>query len=153
MAALLDRYKTFVRLTEGEREELQRFHEALKARLRKFSEEDMKKIFPEAAERVSALIYGVDPEWPCGDARKQLELASHVLDLAQVQATRLAADELEQACVAAAVYLRTPRQRLAELVRSTVEEVGEYAPSQLAPASIRRRLLQYISMQGGPDRA
>ena len=153
LAFLLDRFKTFVRLTEGEREEMQKFHGALKERLRKFSEEDFRRLFPEAAERASCLIYGLDPAWPCNDMRKQLKLAAGLLDRAETQARRLAADELEKACVVAAVYLRTPQRRWAEQVRSTVSEIGEYAPSQLAPASLRRRLLQSLNLVGGVGNA
>jgi hypothetical protein len=152
LASLLDRYKTFIRLTEGEREELQKFHSALKDRLRKFGEEDFKKMFPEAAERASSLIYGVDPEWLCSDMRKQLELAAGVLHRVETQARRLAADELEKACAAAAVYLRTPQWRWAEQMRNALEEIGEHAPAQLAPASVRRRLLRYVSLPGGVGR-
>ncbi|HEV2987200.1 MAG TPA: hypothetical protein VG759_02070 [Candidatus Angelobacter sp.] len=153
LAILLDRYKTFIRLVEGGREELQKSLDILKNRLRKFSEDNFNRRFPEAAERVSALVYGIDPDTVYVETKKPLHLAGKLLDVMEAQGRRLAAEELENACRDAEVYLRTSGQPRADELRSTLQEIQEFSPHRLAPSSLRRRLLQYLDLVGGNGRA
>lgn len=152
-ADALDRYQTFIRLVEGGKEELQRSLEALKNRLRKFSEENFKKLFPEAAERASALVYGINPNAVFVDTKQPLRMASELLGIMESQVRRLGAEELEEACAEAEVYLRTPGRPRAEELRNTLQEIQEFSPLQLAPSSLRRRLLQYLNLSGGAGHA
>lgn len=153
LATLLDRYKTFIRLVDGGREELQKSLDILKNRLRKFSEDNFSRLFPEAADRVSALVYGIDPDAVYVETKKPLNLAGKLLDAMELQARRLAAEELERACRDTEVYLRTPGQPRADELRSTLQEIQEFSPQRLAPSSLRRRLLQYLDLVGGNGRA
>lgn len=150
LANLLDRYRSFTRLVEGEREELQKAHALLKERLSRFNAEEFKRFFPEEAERVSAFIFGVDPDHPRGSTRKQIDLASACLESLEAQAQRIAAEEMEEACAEAEILLRVPERSGDEQLRSALEEVREFSPLQLAPAPVRRRLLtRLVHKKGG----
>lgn len=153
LANLLDRYNTFVHLVEGEREELRKAHVLLKDRLRKLNDEDFKRLFPEATERLSALVFGVDPDYPCGSTRKQLDLAFACLEVIETQSKRLVAEDMENAWIEAQASMRTPDKAKGEQLRAVLDEVREYAPQQMAPRPIRRRLFDCISQNGGINRA
>jgi hypothetical protein len=143
LAGTLIRSHLFIRLIEGEREEVRKLHEELKSRLRRFREDESKNVFPDMADRISALVYGVDPQYLFSGARRQLEFAGNALNVIEQQAVRQVAEDLASACEQAVLILRNGDGRRNEALQTALDEVGEYAPQRLAPASVRRRLMQY----------
>lgn len=149
LANVMNRYQTFIGPIEGEREEIDELHKTLIGRLRNFSEEDLEKRFEEAADRISALVYGINVHaQPSADVKRQLELADGLLTRVEICVRRQAAEELDNACAAADTYLRTAANPIRQELQSAVNHVNEFAPGELAPAPVRRRLLQYTDRLG-----
>jgi len=145
LSALFAHYERFFGRFERDEAEVRRIHNELVLRLLSFSDDELRQYFPEGAQRVSALVYGVNMElrqW--AQARGQLEEAARLYFLLETQARRRAAAEIEIGCEQLERRLRRtgdPAQRVQ--MQEALDLVKNLGPREFVSASIRRRMSDY----------
>jgi hypothetical protein len=144
LAGFLGRYQTLFGRFEKDEKDARRLWNELQIRVQRFSDEEFRRFFPEAAQRVSALAYGVNlqsRQW--AQAKEQIAEAARILELLEAQARRLTALEVTQGRKALEKLLkktidagkRKELQELKDLLNST-------SPGQFVPLPLRRRLAE-----------
>jgi hypothetical protein len=142
MSRVHDADRFIWRLRQEERNARERLA-TLRSRLQEFESEQLDEYCPELAQRVTALVFGIPKEprqWSA--VRHQLDAATDLFDRVEMQARRLAADELAGAKEAALRRLRgSTDESFRNSVKSLLDEVDAYGNETLAPVSIRARVI------------
>ncbi len=139
----------FQRLNEEERSARSR-REALRRRLQRHTENQMRRFSPDLTDRVADLVYGI-PDEPASwrAVQEQLGVAELLLARIETHAARLAAEELDRA----AETLRGRRGRSATPeVRTLLADLERYSDEELPPVILRTRIVNAArkAAQGDP---
>lgn len=148
-AALADRLAGLALLVEKSDLLFQQLHQeersaldhlaVLQRRMQRLRDNQMRQFCPELTSRVEALVYGIPGKpWQWSAVHEQLDLAERLFTQVEVQATRMAADQLDRAVR----HLRNGSGLAQEPeVRMLLEELDRYDQEELPPVILRLKIV------------
>lgn len=143
MAATIEKCELFFERLRHEQRSAREHLRELQQRYRTFNEEQLYHFCPELADRVAALILGI-PEHPrhWGAIHHQLDGAAALFGRVELQARRLAADELDLAVEALRERIRQARDAsFRDASAKLLADLEACDPEKLAPVTLRLRIL------------
>ena len=128
----------FQQLHQEERSARDRLEDLLR-RLKKLGQNQMRQFSPQLTDRVEALARGIpDKPWHWSAVREQLAQAERLLTQVEIQAARMAADQLDRA-----VRLLQNGSGSAQEpeVRALLEDLERYDDEELPPVILRLKIV------------
>lgn len=128
----------FQQLHQDERSARDRLEDLLR-RLKKLGQNQMRQFSPQLTDRVEALARGIpDKPWHWSAVREQLDQAERLLTQVEIQAARMAADQLDRA-----VRLLQNGSGAAQEpeIRALLEDLERYDDEELPPVILRLKIV------------